>query len=388
MQNHRTTKDWYGEVFTPDILVQELLNSLPKQVWKNPHLQWLDPCAGTGFFFEAVMQRLMQSLSDELPNKLTRKRHIIKQMLFMYELNPHNVRELRLKFGMNANIAEKNFLEDKDQTMYDVVVANPPFQSPKTHTYEGSAGNRTLWDKFVVHALHKCVPKGFLAFITPSNWRRPEHTLYPLLTRSNTLRYLHIFGKKDGKTLFNVQSRFDLYVIQKTPHQSTHSEVLPTIIDEQGLVHRELDPLSWPFLPNYAYESFLPFLLPSPTSPVIYHSSMYDARKLSRRKTKNYHLPVIHTLTQQGMGILYAQENLGHFGQAKVILNVNEKQYPVNDHKGEYGMSQLSFGIPIRSKAEGDRIIKCIMSEVFQTMLRATKWSSFQTDYRMFKYIK
>ena len=398
------TKNWYGEVFTPDILINELLDALPDRVWTNPNLRWLDPCAGTGQFFEAVLTRLMKTLAKMIPNERSRKHHIITRMLYMYELNPRNVAELRRRFikcdqrvkifGDNlrtsntfCNIVSKNFLETTSPLRYDVIVANPPFQSPKSATYEGSVGNRTLWDKFVVHALRHCQTKGIIAFITPSNWRRPEHPLYPILTQSNTLHYLHIYGKQDGKTLFGVQSRFDLYVVS-TETKISEKRSLPIIIDEMGHKHLNINVASWPFLPNFAYRLVRKYMTPSPTMPVIYHSSLYDARKLSRHKTKKYRFPVIHTLTREGPGIWYAQEKIGHFGHPKVILNVNEKQYPINDYKGEYGMSQLSFGIPIQTKKEGEDIIARILSDEFQTILRATKWSAFQTDYRMFKYIR
>ena len=73
-------------------------------------------------------------------------------------------------------------------------------------------------------------------------------------------------------------------------------------------------------------------------------------------------------------------------GVPKVLLNFNEKQYPYNDYKGEYGMSQLTFGIPIQSKKEGDKWIHALTSPRFENILEATKWGSFQTDYRMFYY--
>ena len=51
-------------------------------------------------------------------------------------------------------------------------------------------------------------------------------------------------------------------------------------------------------------------------------------------------------------------------------------------------MSQISFGLPIRSKKEGDEILKSIDTGVFKTMIAATKWGAFQTDYRMFRYFR
>jgi hypothetical protein len=51
-------------------------------------------------------------------------------------------------------------------------------------------------------------------------------------------------------------------------------------------------------------------------------------------------------------------------------------------------MSQLTFGIPIHSKKEGDRIVEAICSPAFREILKSTKWGAFQTDYRMFKYFR
>ena len=60
----------------------------------------------------------------------------------------------------------------------------------------------------------------------------------------------------------------------------------------------------------------------------------------------------------------------------------------MNDFKGEYGMSQITFGIPITSKKEGDDIVKAINTDEFKEIIKATKWGAFQTDRRMFKYFK
>ena len=121
---------------------------------------------------------------------------------------------------------------------------------------------------------------------------------------------------------------------------------------------------------------------------MLFHAGIYDARKLSKKKTKKKRHPIVHNITQRGLGLKYAENKNDHFGTSKVLLNFNEKQYPYNDYKGTYGMSQLTFGIPIHSKKEGDKIIKAINSDYFKEILKATKWSSFQTDYRMFFYFK
>jgi len=45
-----------GEVMTPIELVEEMLDTLPYEVWTNPNLKWLDPCNGVGTFLSVVVK--------------------------------------------------------------------------------------------------------------------------------------------------------------------------------------------------------------------------------------------------------------------------------------------------------------------------------------------
>jgi len=74
-------------------LVNEMLDTLPKEVWKNPNLKWLDPAAGMGNFPVAVYMRLMEGLKDVkgYKDEEKRRKHILKNMLYMVELDKTNV---------------------------------------------------------------------------------------------------------------------------------------------------------------------------------------------------------------------------------------------------------------------------------------------------------
>jgi hypothetical protein len=282
-------------------------------------------------------------------------------------------------------VVQGDFLDESANLQdYDIILGNPPFQTEKSESYQGSSGNRTLWNKFIKRSLDILKPQGYLGFITPSNWRRPESELYTKMTRENQLLFLHIYGKKKGKELFGVESRFDNYLIQKSrPFRKTK------IIDETGNEFHE-DISKWPFLPNSDYSSINHMLRKNDESgiPVIFDSSFYDARKLKKNASVKYKYPVIHTIGKKGLGIRYAGvSNPDQIGVPKVLLNFNENQYPYNDFQGKYGMSQLTFGIPISSKSEGDAWIKFINSDRFRSIIKATKWNAFQTDYRMFPYL-
>ena len=383
-------KDIYGEVFTPPELIDELLDRIPSSLWKDPATRWLDPCAGRGQFLIRALPRLMDALTPAFPNPTRRKHHILTEMWTMIELNPTNVRAIRREFGPHVRVYRADFLTwtpPDIQDTFDVILANPPYQVPKSESYHGSYAGHTLWDKFIVHALEMSNPSTYLGFITPAAWRRPGHPLYERMV--NMLTYLHIYGKNAGKEYFGVQSRFDVYVL--CTKQTQKGKDCPWIIDELGVRHTNIQVKLWPFIPNYAFREIRALLLPAsaPRQPVIYHASLYDSRKLHTTTTHKYPYPVVHTLTQEGMGLRYAAtRDPRHFGVPKVILNFNEKQYPVNDYEGKYGMSQLSFGLPIQSRAQGDRIVTCINSPRFQRILQATKWASYQTDYRMFEHFR
>ena len=399
-------KDTFGEVFTPLSLINELLYNIPSTVWKNPEAKWLDPANGIGNFFMMVYQKLMEELPDtynkngiHYNTKKEKGTHIIKNMLYMIEINPKNVKISQQIFGPNANIACSNFLDEekwrsqffeneKDKSLFDVIICNPPFQMAQQGERKGAHGNKTLWDKFIIKSLDLLKDNGFLAFINPSSWRRPENKLYNLMTKENQLLYLHIFGEKQTHQLFNVLQRVDLYVIEKKPRY-----INTVLIDELGN-KEELNLSEWEFLPNYNFDIIKKILKNGNTNDgiqILYNSTLYEKRKpyVKEEKTEKYKYPIVHSINKKGIIFSYTDENTkGHFGTSKVILGLGRNQYPVNDYDGKYGMSLLTFGIPITSKKQGDDIVNAVNSNEFKEIIKATKWTAFQTDWRMFKYFK
>jgi hypothetical protein len=403
---HSKEKNKYGEVFTPSILIDEFYNNLPQKIWKNPYMKWLEPSCGRGNFFVIAYYRLMKGLENWEPNEFKRRNHIIQNMLHMVEINPKNVKILKDIFGNNANIHQENFLTYKNTEKYDIIIGNPPYQEEKTEKDQrkGGHGIKILWDKFIVKSLDQLSEKGYLCFITPAAWRKPQHYLYKKMTKENKMVYLHIYGKEQGKKIFNILHRFDMYIIQNVIPDENY---FTTIIDELDQTYN-IKWKEWPFIPNYYFEEIKKILIPithttqdhSSMHPItyqpkqeniniIYSSSLYDTRKLKENKTKEYKYPVVHSINKSGVVYWYTNDNTkGHFHISKVLLNFNMSQYPINDYEGKYGMSQLTFGIPIQSKKEGDEIIKAINSEIFKEIIKATKWGVFQTDWRMFLYFR
>lgn len=70
------------EVFTPPQLANDILNLLPKEVWTNPELTFLDPACKTGIFLRECAGRLMIGLEKAIPDENKRREHIFKNMLY------------------------------------------------------------------------------------------------------------------------------------------------------------------------------------------------------------------------------------------------------------------------------------------------------------------
>jgi type I restriction-modification system DNA methylase subunit len=103
-------KNKYGEVFTPQLLIEKMLEQLPKNIFENPELKWLEPSSGTGNFMAIVYLRLMNGLKKWEPFEKKRSEHIIKNMLYFIELNQRNIDISKTLFGKESNILHEDFL--------------------------------------------------------------------------------------------------------------------------------------------------------------------------------------------------------------------------------------------------------------------------------------
>ena len=394
-------KDQFGEVFTPMYLINEMLDNSDKSyikehgksIFTEPSFKWFDPASGMGNFPIAVYLKLMEGLKLQISNDEDRKKHIIENMLYMSELNKKNVFITHQIFNMNnqykLNLNEGNSLELNTENVwgikkFDVVMGNPPYNKSKDGTLKGGYGGRSLWDLFVVKSLNDWVSENsYLVFIHPPSWRKPEHYLWEVLGKKQLL-YLKTYSKKEGNKIFGCSTLVDYYVLKNT---NIYKE---TIIDGQDGKTYSINLNDWNFLPSGVFDNIRQIL---GKNEVLYSSSIYDTRRPyvnnTKTKTENNNLPVVHNMTKKdGLGFVYSSENKGHFGVSKVILSFGEFQYPYNDWNGEYGMSQICYGLKINSKEEGDKIVEAINSVKFKEILKYTKWSTFQTDWRMFKEFK
>lgn len=70
------------EVFTPPVVVNQMLDLLPVELWSNPDARFLDPVSKSGIFLREMAKRLDKGLENIIPDKQKRINHIFTKQLF------------------------------------------------------------------------------------------------------------------------------------------------------------------------------------------------------------------------------------------------------------------------------------------------------------------
>lgn len=185
-------KEIYGEINTPFSFIEEMYDALPQHLFKDPNLHWLDAGAGSGNFSIVLYYRLMKGLVESIEDPQLRSKHILKNMLFMVEINKYNIEILQKVFGKEANIYYGDFLQlslNESFPIPNVIVGNPPFnvnglaKVPTNSKRSKKSDGQTSWVHFVRQSLSIVPPGGYLNIIIPSIWMKPDkEKIYDLLT--------------------------------------------------------------------------------------------------------------------------------------------------------------------------------------------------------------
>jgi len=255
-----------GEVFTPMILVNEMLDKLPKEVWKNKNLKWLDPATGMGNFPIAVYLRLMEGLKDEIKDVKERKKHILENMLYMCELNKKNVLVCNQIFDINneykLNLYEGDTLEFKPfeifkMKQFDVILGNPPYNKGGIRSHTGKQlgeKNETIWTKFIEKAFKWLKPNGYLAYINPLSWLKKSHSLHNTMLEKHII-WMKLWDNSQSKGMINADIPISLYVLQNSLNTDKKKTEITSILKRRNLITTSNEYLNKDYSIPLAYHS-------------------------------------------------------------------------------------------------------------------------------------
>ncbi len=235
-----------GEVFTPMSIINEMLDKLPIDVWKNKNLKWFDPATGMGNFQIAVYLRLMAGLKDEIPDDKARKKHILENMLYMCEINKKNVLVCNQIFNINnefnMNLYQGDTLEFEPFNtfkvrQFDIVLGNPPFNKGGiwSHTKKMHSEKReVIWMDFIKKSLNWLKPNGFLVFINPLYWLKINNEVHNIMLERHIL-WMKLWDNSQSKKMINADIPISLYILQNNINTYKNKTNIISILKRRSL---------------------------------------------------------------------------------------------------------------------------------------------------------
>ena len=377
-------KKKFGEVMTPLDLIKEMISKLPKSVWSNPNLKWLDPCNGAGPFSSMITFRLMKGLSNVIPDEEKRYKHIVENMIYVCELQPKNMFVYLCTMdtfdSYKLNVYCGSFLDGGfDYHMknvwgvekFDIILGNPPYQQK----LEENRKTKPLWNIFVFKALTILNEDGFLNMIHPSGWRNIDGVFKNIQTefKNRNLLFLKMHTVQDGEKVFGATTSFDFYVLQ-----NNQKYVNTEIVDTKGETNK-IDISKLEIIPNFDIEKILKFFANDSEEKVqvLYSRSIYGTDKKNMQNTNNdeFIYPCVYSVLKSGkFNLFYSNENKGQFGVKKIICGNGANPTFFTDDEGRYGLTQFSFGIV--DDENFDLIVDILKSGKQSYITEATKFIS------------
>ena len=398
-----------AEVFTPPFLTKEILDEAPVEIWQE-NMTFCDPACGNGNLLVEVLKRkislghsplealktiygadIIKNSIEECQRRLLEviksvekinKKHlqIVTRNIVFLDIKTYPKGSLQYDFSF-SNLDDFDFWAEKI-SYFDVIIMNPPYHKEQKKGKTG--GTVFLWKRFMDLALNLTKENGYIISINPSSWRQPGEKLYSLFASYNLL-YLKIFSIKEVRKIFDVFMLLDCYILQKTKNYSSFK-----MVDiNKNIYNASL--LKFPFLPNCAMSEIEEIMAKEGEErcPAYYDGMFHDSKTdiLKKQQDTIFIYPCVYSMNK-GNRIKYLYSKIKPNNVPKVICSIGGHPYPLNDFKGELGLTNKTFGIKIDSFEEGENIVKALNSEKFSEILKGTKWCTYHVNYKIFAYYR
>ncbi len=340
-----------GEVLTPAWLVNQMLDKLEEfnsEIFKDKSLKYFDHSTGSGIFMIELYKRLIKNINKD---------YIIKNMLYMSELNKKNVFILKMIFGKDANINEGNTLtldikEKWNVDKFDIILGNPPYNSGgireegKKGRISQLKGNKTIWPDFIKYSFDHLKENGWLISINPLSWLKKNHIIHNLMF-DKQIYYLDLWAGSYTKKMFNASIPISNIIIKNTKFNNNKTE--KRFINENRNIHyKDIVILNKTINTPLGYDNIfnkLLILVKKYGKINAYHNNIKSSSKLLKLKDlkKNKIYGVEKYTIKDGIEFKELKSLFDNQNKSKLILaNRMTLKYGFIDYlngKGQYGIS-------------------------------------------------
>lgn len=138
------------EVFTPPEVVNQMLDTLPQELFKDPNTKFLDPACKSGVFLREIAKRLIKGLENKMPDIQERLDHIYKEQIYGIAIT-----ELTSLLSRRSVYCSKYPNGPFSISHFDNVEGNIRFKNYK-HEWEGTPNMYTFDHGKKVRVWRKC----------------------------------------------------------------------------------------------------------------------------------------------------------------------------------------------------------------------------------------
>ena len=390
--NNENYKEKYGDVPTPYFLIKEMLNLIPSEILKKKDSTWLDPGCGEGNFGKQIYEQLMYNLTYIIDIN-ERKKHIMKQNLYLLEKNEYYKEKLEENISKEGNIIMTDYLTWEPPIKFDVIIGNPPYNSegmkktPTNKVLKKGNDGETLWIKFVKKSVDNLKEGGYLCFIIPSIWLKPDRAkMYHYLTQYK-LHKIKCFSNTETNKIFNnnAQTPSCFFLLQK--RNGDNKTMLYDKLYKTYMSYDYKNELPIPVHGVFLINKLKPYVdkYGSIENKVIKTNCISNKIKISKEKTEEYSYKNVTTCLLENnkatLVVNYSDNPCNYWGKKKLILAHKMYGFPFFDEFGEYGISSRDNYV--------------MLNEDYKALLRnqlllSTKFAIYlfeSTRYRM-KYLE
>lgn len=363
----------FGEVFTPRALIEEMLDTLPKEYWTNKDLKWLDPAVGIGNFPSAILDRLMIGLNNAIPNEDERRKHILEEMLYMCDISTKNLFLLYQLFDRNnefnlkvhrGSFLDENFSDKMNEwgvDKFDVIIGNPPYQDGSK---EG--GQNKIYNDFCKKSLSLINDSGKVLFITPISVLKKSKR-FTLISKKGLklvdFRSDNFFnvGIKTCFWLFDRKYELDIVKVVSKNNEKNNFNIIDEIIDIS-----EID------IEFFKIKKRLKEVASSPDKRMFLQNSVDATNGRSNIQTDIFKYPVFKIKSGGG------DKELVQFNKPKPKLNGLKKIiFPLTKSVNSYIIDDNDYDvnhmfIDVENSEQSDNILSFILSQYF--LNHCEKW--------------
>ena len=397
-------KEKYGEIFTPFHLIEKMFDLLPSSVFSNQNLKWLDPCAGRGAFGIILYRRLFKGLITEIKEPIKRHHHIIKNMIFMVEINPTHMAYLYSLFGEKLNIINDNYL-DYTNLNFDIIVGNPPFNvdgfiKPPTKKYVNKKHDgKAIWRDFIINSIDNLDNDGILLMITPSMWMKKDDKLFEFIKKSGHLNKIHTLTNTETNKIFNKQAQTPTCYFVLNKRKPIKNDIFKPIKNDIFIwdninlnYYKYLLNLSLPLKNISIISKIFPYTKKYSNIPTFKTNMPFKKIHLSPVKTQSFPYQNISTCIQKQskptLIINYSNYPCKFFGTPKIVLAHKMHGMPYYDISGEYGISNRdNYVIMGYSHVDFLKIMKFLSSKLIAAVFDSTRYRMMYLEKYAFDFI-